>query len=72
MLVLSRKTGQSIIINDNIVITIAEVRNETVRVAIEAPREIKIYRKEIYEEISRENKMAATNIDGDFALLKNK
>ena len=55
MLVLTRKLGQSIIINDNIEITILEVKGESVRIGVEAPREVSIYRHEIYEEIKREN-----------------
>jgi carbon storage regulator len=55
MLVLTRKTGQKIIINDNIEVTILEVKGDSIRVGIEAPRDITIYRHEIYEEIKNEN-----------------
>lgn len=59
MLVLARKINQSIIIQDNIEIMILDVQGEQVKIGIKAPKEIKIYRKEIYEEIQRENIRAA-------------
>lgn len=55
MLVLTRKPGQSIIINDNIEVTILEVKGETIRIGVEAPKEVTIYRHEIFEEIKKEN-----------------
>jgi len=55
MLVISRKAGQKIMINDNIVITIAEVRNGQCRIAIEADKDVKIYREEIYYQIKLAN-----------------
>ena len=59
MLVLTRKPGQSIVINDNIEVTILEVKGEAVRIGVEAPKEVTIYRHEIYEEIKRENQKTA-------------
>lgn len=60
MLVLSRKPGQSLMIGDNIKITIMEIRTDgTVRVGIDAPKEIEVYREEIYLAIQEENKLAA-------------
>ncbi len=59
MLVLSRKPGESIKIGDNIIIRIADVRGDNVRIAIEAPRQIKIYRGEVYDSILEANKLAA-------------
>ena len=55
MLVISRKTGQKIMINDNIVITIAEIKNGQCRIAIEADKDVKIYREEIYYQIKLAN-----------------
>ena len=66
MLVLTRKPKQQIMIGDNIIINVVEVQGENVRIAIEAPREIKIYRGEIYRAIQEENQKAAAqfgNID---------
>lgn len=58
MLVLSRKNGQKIIINDNIEITIIDSRFDNCKIAIEAPKDVKIYREEIYQQIHFSNKMS--------------
>lgn len=55
MLVLSRQRDESIIIGDNIVITIVDIRGDKVRLGIEAPTEIPVHRQEVYELIQREN-----------------
>lgn len=54
MLVLSRQRDESIIIGDNIKITIIEVRGDKVRLGIEAPTEVPVHRQEVYEAIQRE------------------
>jgi len=59
MLVLSRQRDESIIIGDNIVVTVVDVRGDKVRLGIEAPREVSVHRREIYEAIQRENQQAA-------------
>lgn len=59
MLVLTRKKNESIIINDNIEITIVDVQGDQVRIGINAPKSVSIYRKEIFLEIQAENKKAA-------------
>ncbi len=59
MLVLSRKRDESIIIGDNIVITVVDVRGDKVRLGINAPTDIPIHRQEVYEAIQRENQRAA-------------
>jgi carbon storage regulator len=56
MLVLSRKRDESIVINDNIVVTIVEVRGDKVRLGIEAPREVAVHRREIYDAIKESEK----------------
>ena len=71
MLALTRKIGETIIIDDNIVITVVSVQGENIRLAINAPKEIKIYRGEIYDSIVAENKQAAIlNQVGNLDLLK--
>ena len=55
MLVISRKNGQKIMINDNIVITVVETRNGQCKIAIEADKDVKIYREEIYYQIKLAN-----------------
>jgi carbon storage regulator len=59
MLVLSRQRDESIIINDNVVVTIVDIRGDKVRLGIEAPQEIPVHRREVYEAIQRENLRAA-------------
>ena len=59
MLVLSRKTNESIVIDGNITVSVLRVDNDNVRLGIEAPLEIPVLRKEIYEEIKTNNEMAA-------------
>ncbi len=54
MLVLSRKKNESIIINDNVVITIVDVRGDKVRIGIEAPRDVSVHRQEVLEAILNE------------------
>lgn len=54
MLVLSRKKSESVVINDDIVITVVEVRGDKVRLGIQAPREIPVHRKEVLDAILRE------------------
>jgi carbon storage regulator len=51
MLVLSRKKNESIIINDNIIVMVVEVRGDKVRLGIDAPKEVSVHRREIYEAI---------------------
>ena len=59
MLVLSRKTNESIVIDGNITVSVLRVDHDNVRLGIEAPLEIPVLRKEIYEEIKTNNEMAA-------------
>ena len=67
MLVLTIKPRQQIMIGDNIVINVVEVQGENVRIAIDAPKDIKIYRGEIYRAIQEENQKAAAQL-GDVDL----
>ena len=60
MLALTRKPGQQIMIGDDILINIVDVQGDSVRIAIDAPREIKIYRGELHRAIVEENKRAVT------------
>lgn len=54
MLILTRKVGETLIIGDDITVTICAVKNSQVRVGIKAPREVEIHREEIYERIQKE------------------
>ncbi|TWT03666.1 carbon storage regulator CsrA [Planomicrobium sp. CPCC 101079] len=62
MLVLGRKKGESIIIDDDIEIIVTAVEGETVKLGINAPKHITIHRKEVYLEIQEENKQATSNV----------
>ena len=53
MLVLSRKKNESIIIRDDIVVTVVEVRGDKVRLGIDAPKDVPVHRREVYEAIKR-------------------
>jgi carbon storage regulator len=55
MLVLSRKKNECIIINDNIVVTVIEIRGDKVRLGIEAPKDVTVHRREVYEAIHGQN-----------------
>jgi carbon storage regulator len=59
MLVLSRQRDESIVIGDNIVITIVDIRGDKVRLGINAPAEIPVHRQEVYDAIQRENLRAS-------------
>ena len=60
MLVLSRHRDESIMIGDDVVVTIVDIRGDKVRLGIDAPTEIPVHRQEVYEAIQRENRKAAT------------
>jgi carbon storage regulator len=62
MLVLSRHRDQSIIIGDNIVVTVVDVRGDKVRLGVNAPSEIPVHRREVYEAIRQEN-LRASRLD---------
>jgi carbon storage regulator len=59
MLVLSRQRDETIMIGDDIEVTVVDIRGDKVRLGITAPREISVHRKEVYEAIRRENRAAA-------------
>ena len=58
MLILSRKTNQKILIGDDIEITIIDIRGDQVKIGVDAPSSVKVFREEIYQEIQNENKAA--------------
>lgn len=69
MLALSRKKDEAIVINNNIEITVIEVKGDQVKLGISAPKSVPIYRKEVYLQIQQANKEAAG--DGAMEALKN-
>ena len=60
MLILSRKPGESIVIDGRIKVTVVRVEGEVVKVGIEAPAEVPVHRQEVYDEIQRSNQQAIT------------
>lgn len=58
MLALSRKKGEALVINNNVEVTILEVKGDQVKLGITAPREVPVYRKEVYLQIQESNKAA--------------
>jgi len=70
MLVLSRRRDESIMIGDNIVVTVVDIRGDKVRLGINAPKEIPVHRQEVYEAIQRENRSAAKVQPEDTADLR--
>ena len=67
MLALSRKKKEAIVINNNIEVTVLEVKGDQVKIGITAPKEVPVYRKEVYVQIQNANK-EAVNADGMDAL----
>lgn len=63
MLALSRKQGESIVIGNNIEITVLEAKGDQVKLGISAPKSVPVYRKEIYAQIQEENREAVANLD---------
>lgn len=59
MLVLSRKKNESIVINDNITITVVDIRGDKVRLGVEAPKEVPVHRKEVFDAIRRNDEAEA-------------
>lgn len=76
MLVISRKAGESIVISDNIKITVVSLSNDKITIGIDAPKEIKIIREELIETIeanvASSEQTGRTDYEGIAALLKNK
>ena len=70
MLVLSRKIGESIIIGDDIEMSVVDIQAEQVKIAINAPRNISIHRKEIYIQIKEENKASSQATEDSIDRLK--
>jgi len=58
MLVLSRKKNESIVINDDITIVVVEIRGDKVRLGVEAPKEVPVHRREVYDAIKRSEQQA--------------
>jgi len=64
MLVLSRKKNESIIINDHITVTVVEIRGDKVRLGIDAPKDVTVHRREVYEAIQNQAKIHEASAPG--------
>jgi carbon storage regulator len=69
MLVLSRRAGESVVLGEDITITILEVRGDVVRVGIDAPRSLKVHRAELLAQLEESNRQAASPSDDAVASL---
>jgi carbon storage regulator len=63
MLVLTRRTGESVMVGDDVVVTVLEVRGEVIRLGIQAPRAVQVHREEVYRELQRANREAVLSSD---------
>lgn len=59
MLILSRRVNEKIMIGDDIVVSVIEIRGDQVKIGLQAPRAVKVYRQEVFESIQEENRAAA-------------
>jgi carbon storage regulator len=69
VLVLTRRSGESIVIGHDIVVTVLEVRNDQVRIGIDAPRSIQVHREEVFRQVARENAAAMASAERARAVL---
>jgi len=61
MLILSRRLNEKIVIGDDIIVSVVEVRGDQVKLGIDAPRNVKVFRQEVFDAIQEENKKAAAS-----------
>jgi carbon storage regulator len=71
VLVLTRRPGESVMIGDDVVITVLDVRGDVVRLGIKAPRSVQVHREEVYRELQRVNREAASPSDLAIRALSN-
>jgi carbon storage regulator len=70
VLILTRRVGESIVVGDDVTVTVFEVRGDAVRIGIDAPRSIQVHRKEVYEELRRANEQAVSPSDDAIDALR--
>ena len=63
MLVLTRRSGESIVIGNDVVVTVLDVRGDQVRIGIDAPRSVQIHREEVFRQVAQENTAAVASAD---------
>lgn len=72
MLVLARKPGESVVVGNDVVITVLEIRGGQVRIGVDAPRSVQVHREEVYQEVSRANAEAVASAGRSAGLLRQK
>jgi carbon storage regulator len=70
LLILTRRVGESVVIDNNIVVTVVEMRGDSVRIGIDAPRSVDVHREEVYRELQAANQQAASPGQGAIDALK--
>jgi carbon storage regulator len=63
LLVLTRRSGESVMIGDDVVITVLEARGDVIRLGIQAPKDVRVHREEVYRELQAANREAASPTD---------
>jgi carbon storage regulator len=69
MLVLTRRAGESVMIGDDVVITVLEARGDVIRLGIQAPRDVQVHREEVYKELQAANREAASPTEAEVAAV---
>jgi carbon storage regulator len=70
VLILTRRVGESIVVGDDVTITVFEVRGDAVRIGIDAPRSVQVHRQEVYEELKRSNVASSATTDDALESLR--
>jgi carbon storage regulator len=70
VLILTRRVGESIVVGDDVTVTVFEVRGDAVRIGIDAPRSVQVHRQEVYEELQRANEQAVSPSDDAIESLR--
>jgi carbon storage regulator len=70
MLVLTRRAGESVMIGDDVVITVLEARGDVIRLGIQAPRDVQVHREEVWKELQAVNREAASPTEDAVQALK--
>ena len=70
MLVLTRRIGESLVIGDEVVIRVLDVKGDVVRIGVDAPRHVQIHRQEVYEAVMAANRAAAASSDEGLSALQ--
>jgi carbon storage regulator len=67
--VLTRRAGESVMIGDDVVITVLEARGDVIRLGIQAPRDVQVHREEVYKELQAANREAASPTEAEVAAV---